>query len=354
MIKTIKRTSAIIMMAILMLSSYFAFNTFESNAATFYISCPGSVTQGQTFTATVVYSGDTYGVVVGSWSYDSSKFSLVSGSTSYSLYSDSGVSSLSASITLVANSAGAGSVTANTTSASNYDMQPLAFGSTSVGVTVVAPAAPSGGSSGSSGGSSASKKKAKDDPQAEKEEAKKDEDKDKDKKKNEKPAVIEVEIAGAKYAIVEKFDKVPNGFKKATFKYGEHKWDVAGVVSKDGKYKMLKVKKSDTGEKTWFFYDEASSMLSPTTTIAASELMEAYGNEGVEQTDYTKYIIYGAMGIIILVLAILLIVSGNKNKKLKQKALSNGVESEVILGQEKADDKKARKEINTKNYQSKH
>ena len=304
MVNIIKKINAIVIATLLTLTTAMAFWTVESNAASCYISCPSSVTQGSTFTATVVYTGEEFGAVVGNWSYGGN-FQYVSGETSFTQMSGSPVSQLTSSITLKAVGTGSGYLSVSTSSISAYDPdKSVGVNSASASVSVSAPSS----NNGSSSNKSSKAKKKTDDPQAEKEAAKTEED------KHEKPSSIEVEVAGTKYTIVENFKEVPNGFKKAEFTYGEYKWKVQGVKSKDGKYKLLKVKDATTGDKTWFFYDETSSTLSPTTPIAGSELMEMYGNEGVEESK-TPLIVITVLGLAIIVLAGFLF---GKNQKLKE------------------------------------
>lgn len=347
----IKKISAILLSTMLVLVSAFTFNVQEADAGTAYISCPGSVTQGQSFTATITYSG--VAAVGGSWSYDSSVFSLIGGS---STFYDIGVNdtSYSFSITLVAHSTGSGYVSASTSTVSDSNGNELTdlYGSRSASVSVSAPAAPSKPSSGgsSSGGSSASKKKSKTDDSKAKDEEKSKKEKEEEakkkaeeeKKKSQKPATIEVDVAGTKYTINEKFNDVPEGFEKAEFEYGQYKWMVSGIKSNDGKFKLLKLKNSATGENSWMFFDEATSQLNPNTTLSAKDIMAIYANNTDKGLSTPVIVALAGLGLAVIVLAVLLIATKKKYAVPKKTIGKSPLEEQP------------RQEINTKDYSDKH
>ena len=283
-------------------------STTEADAASVSISgVPSSVTKGQSFTVTVTYSGDTWGVAVGYFTC-SSNLSIVSGS-SYTLQNSSGVSSLSASATVTATGTGSGYVTANTTSASNYDMDDVYPGSASGYVTVSEPAKSNSSSSSSSSSKSTSKKSTKteksDDPQAEKE-AKKEEAEEEAKAKE---TAIEVEVNGVKYTVVESKKNIPEGFSTATFKYGDK--EIQGIQSDDKKYAMVKLTPSDgSGKATWFFFDEETGTFTDSATLSPSDIIAMYKSEESETP-----LMWVAMTIVLGTLVIVLSACMYKMKK---------------------------------------
>lgn len=283
-------------------------STTEADAASVSISgVPSSVTKGQSFTVTVTYSGDTWGVAVGYFTC-SSNLSIVSGS-SYTLQNSSGASSLSASATVIATGTGSGSVTAHTTSASNYDMVDVYPGSASGYVTVSEPAQSNSSSSSSSSSKSTSKKSTKteksDDPQAEKE-AKKEEAEEEAKAKE---TTIEVEVNGVKYTVVESKKNIPEGFSTATFKYGDK--EIQGIQSDDKKYAMVKLTPSDgSGKATWFFFDEETGTFTDSATLSPSDIIAMYKSEENETP-----LMWVAMTIVLGTLVIVLSACMYKMKK---------------------------------------
>lgn len=304
-------------------------STTEADAASVSISgVPSSVTKGQSFTVTVTYYGETWGVAVGYFTC-SSNLSIVSGS-SYSLYSSSGVSSLSASATVTATGTGSGSVTAHTTSAANFgtsteppaDVYP---GSATGYVTVSEPAKSSSSSSSSSSSKSSSsssnksnnkstskstsknstKTEKSDDPQAEKE-AKKEEAEEEAKAKE---TTIEVEVNGVKYTVVESKKNIPEGFSTATFKYGDK--EIQGIQSDDKKYAMVKLTPSDgSGKATWFFFDEETGTFTDSATLSPSDIIAMYKSEESETP-----LMWVAMTIVLGTLVIVLSACMYKMKK---------------------------------------
>ena len=297
-------------------------STTEADAASVSISgVPSSVTKGQSFTVTVTYSGDTWGVAVGYFTC-SSNLSIVSGS-SYSIYNSSGVSSLSASATVTATGTGSGSVTAHTTSASNYDMVDVFPGSASGYVTVSEPAKSSSSSSSSSSSKSSSsssnksnnkstskstsKKSTKteksDDPQAEKE-AKKEEAAQEEAKETAKETPIEVEVNGVKYTVVESKKNIPEGFSTATFKYGDK--EIQGIRSEDKKYAMVKLTPSDgSGKATWFFFDEETGTFTDSATLSPSDIIAMYEPEESE-TPLVWVVMTIVLGSLVIILSALM------------------------------------------------
>lgn len=293
-------------------------STTEADAASVSISgVPSSVTKGQSFTVTVTYSGDTWGVAVGYFTC-SSNLSIVSGS-SYSLQNSSGVSSLSASATVTATGTGSGYVTANTTSAANYDMIDVYPGSATGYVTVSEPAKSSSSSSGSSSSKSSSSSSSKssskstsknstkteksDDPQAEKE------DKKEEAEETAKETTIEVEVNGVKYTVVESKKNIPEGFSTATFKYGDK--EIQGIQSDDKKYAMVKLTPSDgSGKATWFFFDEETGTFTDSATLSPSDIIAMYEPEESETP-----LMWVAMTIVLGTLVIVLSACMYKMKK---------------------------------------
>ena len=286
-------------------------STTEADAASVSISgVPSSVTKGQSFTVTVTYYGETWGVAVGYFTC-SSNLSIVSGS-SYSLYSSSGVSSLSASATVTATGTGSGSVTAHTTSASNFgtSTEPPADvfpGSATGYVTVSEPAKSSSSSSSSSSSKSSSKSTSKkstkteksDDPQAEKE-AKKEETAVEEAKET----AIEVEVNGVKYTVVESKKNIPEGFSSATFKYGDK--EIQGIQSGDKKYAMVKLTPSDgSGKAVWFFFDEETGTFTDSATLSASDVIAMYESEESE-TPLVWVVMTIVLGSLVIVLSALM------------------------------------------------
>ena len=290
-------------------------STTEADAASVSISgVPSSVTKGQSFTVTVTYYGDTWGVAVGYFTC-SSNLSIVSGS-SYSLYNSSGVSSLSASATVTATGTGSGSVTAHTTSASNYDMVDVFPGSATGYVTVSEPAKSSSSSSNKSNNKSTSKSTSKnstkteksDDPQAEKE-AKKEETAKEEAKETAKETAIEVEVNGVKYTVVESKKNIPEGFSTATFKYGDK--EIQGIQSDDKKYAMVKLTPSDgSGKAVWFFFDEETGTFTDSATLSPSDIIAMYEPEESETP-----LMWVAMTIVLGTLVIVLSACMYKMKK---------------------------------------
>ena len=302
-------------------------STTEADAASVSISgVPSSVTKGQSFTVTVTYYGETWGVAVGYFTC-SSNLSIVSGS-SYSLYSSSGVSSLSASATVTATGTGSGSVTAHTTSAANFgtsteppaDVYP---GSATGYVTVSEPAKSSSSSSSSSSSKSSSsssnksnnkstskstsknstKTEKSDDPQAEKE-AKKEETAKEEAKETAKETPIEVEVNGVKYTVVESKKNIPEGFSTSTFKYGDK--EIQGIRSEDKKYAMVKLTPSDgSGKAVWFFFDEETGTFTDSATLSPSDIIAMYEPEESE-TPLVWVVMTIVLGSLVIVLSALM------------------------------------------------
>lgn len=294
---------SIAMLMVVMTSSMWL-STTEAAAASVSISgVPSSVTKGQSFTVTVTYYGDTWGVAVGYFTC-SSNLSIVSGS-SYQLFNDSGVSSLRASATVVATGTGSGSVTAVTRSASNYNMVDVYPGDATGYVTVSEPANNSSSASKKSSSKKSTKTEASDDPQAEKEEQKKEA-----AKEEEKDAAIELELNGIKYTLVESKKNIPAGFSSKMLKYGDRK--IQGIQSDDKKYTMVKLKPSDgSGKAAWFFFDEQTGSFADQAAMSPSDILALYEPQKSETP-----VLWVAMTVVLGTLVIILSAFIFRMKKL--------------------------------------
>ena len=259
----------------------------------------GTYEVGDTVTVTLTYSGGQFGAVQGTFSYNSNVLTL-QGNPSGGTYNAAngiiimdaaGASSLSMTFTFKATAVGPANISVSNVTGGTIDKVEFNNGASTV-VTVVEPATstpstPSGSqgsggssSSGSSGSSSSggsgtthsSPSGTNGRGDFTEEEAVEQEEPD----PSEKPEQIEVTVGDATYVIVEDLSEkeLPEGFEAKDAVYGEYEWPIQLAVSEKSQYVLILLSGLESGEESWFFYDEESGAITGSKTITVAEALE--------------------------------------------------------------------------------
>lgn len=130
-------------------------------------------------------------------------------------------------------------------------------------------------------------------------------DENKDDDKEQRPEEIKVTVGEKEYIVVEDFEgkDIPQGFAMTVAKFGDY--EIPVFSDKDLKYTLALLKDGETGDESWFFYDEETDEFSATTALTAEEIIayEEAADDGSVQNDEkqegvkTETILYIALGI---------------------------------------------------------
>ena len=94
--------------------------------------------------------------------------------------------------------------------------------------------------------------------------------------KEESGEQIEVTVGDATYVIVEDLSEkeLPEGFEAKDAVYGEYEWPIQLAVSEKSQYVLILLSGLESGEESWFFYDEESGAITGSKTITVAEALE--------------------------------------------------------------------------------
>lgn len=173
----------------------------------------------------------------------------------------------------------------------------------------------------------------------------------------EEAADILVTVGDKEYAVLENYDEgsIPKGFVMTIAQYGDK--DIPVIKDANLKYTFALLKDQETGDETWFFYDEEADAFSLTSEISSEDAMEYAGllaqlNEGDEEKglDNKDKILIIALGATVAALAIAILVLQvgiiNKNKKkLKKNKSVEEVEEEINLTEDNTEETDSTEEI---------
>lgn len=151
-----------------------------------------------------------------------------------------------------------------------------------------------------------------------------------EKPEPEPPEEIETTVGDKTYIICENLDKkdIPQGFTMTVAKFGEY--EIPAFKDKELKYTFVLLKDKETGDESWFFFDEESDTFAPAKAMSADviiayeeALAKASGNkipQGAEKSNIDNNILFIALGATMLLLLIVVItlqvkIIKNKNKK---------------------------------------
>lgn len=130
-------------------------------------------------------------------------------------------------------------------------------------------------------------------------------DENKDDDKEQRPEEIKVTVGEKEYIVVEDFEgkDIPQGFAMTVAKFGDY--EIPVFSDKDLKYTLALLKDGETGDESWFFYDEETDEFSATTALTAEEIIayeeaadDSSAHNGEEKEDVkTDTILYIALGV---------------------------------------------------------
>lgn len=155
---------------------------------------------------------------------------------------------------------------------------------------------------------------------------------------------ITVTVGDKEYIVCENYDEssIPKGFVMTIAQYGDK--DIPVIKDENLKYTFALLKDPETGDETWFFYDEENDTFAETAQISAEDAME-YGRllaelNGEDQDSKSgskDRILIIALGATVVVLAALVLILQvgiiNKNKKKIKK--NKKIEEEIDITDEK-------------------
>lgn len=173
----------------------------------------------------------------------------------------------------------------------------------------------------------------------------------------EEAADILVTVGDKEYAVLENYDEgsIPKGFVMTIAQYGDK--DIPVIKDANLKYTFALLKDQETGDETWFFYDEEADAFSLTSEISSEDAMEYAGllaqlNEGGEEKglDNKDKILIIALGATVAALAIAILVLQvgiiNKNKKkFKKNKTVEEIEEEIDLTEDNTEETDSTEEI---------
>ena len=141
---------------------------------------------------------------------------------------------------------------------------------------------------------------------------------------------ITVTVGDKEYIVCENYDEssIPKGFVMTIAQYGDK--DIPVIKDENLKYTFALLKDPETGDETWFFYDEESDTFAETAQISAEDAMEygrllaeLNGDDQDSKAGSKDRILIIALGATVVVLAALVLILQvgiiNKNKKKLKK-----------------------------------
>ncbi len=155
---------------------------------------------------------------------------------------------------------------------------------------------------------------------------------------------ITVTVGDKEYIVCENYDEssIPKGFVMTIAQYGDK--DIPVIKDENLKYTFALLKDPETGDETWFFYDEESDTFAETAQISAEDAMEygrllaeLNGDDQDSESGSKDRILIIALGATVVVLAALVLILQvgiiNKNKKKLKKNKKS--EEEIDITDEK-------------------
>ena len=155
---------------------------------------------------------------------------------------------------------------------------------------------------------------------------------------------ITVTVGDKEYIVCENYDEssIPKGFVMTIAQYGDK--DIPVIKDENLKYTFALLKDPETGDETWFFYDEESDTFAETAQISAEDAMEygrllaeLNGDDQDSKAGSKDRILIIALGATVVVLAALVLILQvgiiNKNKKKLKK--NKKIEEEIDITDEK-------------------
>lgn len=156
---------------------------------------------------------------------------------------------------------------------------------------------------------------------------------------------ITVTVGDKEYIVCENYDEssIPKGFVMTIAQYGEK--DIPVIKDANLKYTFALLKDPETGDETWFFYDEESDTFAETAQISAEDAMEygkllaeLNGEDQDSEADQKDKILIIALGATVAALAALVLILQvgiiNKNKKKLKK--NKKIKEEIDITDEKS------------------
>lgn len=155
---------------------------------------------------------------------------------------------------------------------------------------------------------------------------------------------ITVTVGDKEYIVCENYDEssIPKGFVMTIAQYGDK--DIPVIKDENLKYTFALLRDPETGDETWFFYDEENDTFAETAQISAEDAMEygrllaeLNGDDQDSKSGSKDRILIIALGATVVVLAALVLILQvgiiNKNKKKLKKNKKS--EEEIDITDEK-------------------